>query len=1232
MRRLFIFLLVFVASGVLALVTLPWWLGWAVKTGSARYGAQFSRYERIGYARFALHDVVVVQRNVRVTAARAETETPLLWLWHRVLRKPALIRVSTWNVGVSASGPSAAPSSSDSGAKRTRVILFRVADQLERWAPRVEIGEGKVSWPGGGLEIGRAQWEGRRLQVRPLRALNQAAEVDLTFTTSGEIVLEGRPTDDAPWQVALKSRGDRIDGELRLWDQIAPVTAELPARGWMPTTARVEAKAWEIPAMRLKLGDAYSVVRGAAVVEWRDERLEITADARGDVATGKSAPPIEANLHASGDVESVAVDRLNLAMPGATATLSAPVRFQRRGGLPSPDSQFDVAVDLAKLPWISGGRGNVSGRARIAAATIGVPSINANVTATDLWLDEWPVARFTGAATLEWPRLKIAEAVFGFSDGGNFSVRGGWDFKTREVLEAAAQGKLRPTAVARWLPEAVGFETVEFSATARGPLNALEHEGRVDVAALVWKALRPVAGKVSWRGQGRSVDISQAEVRAGKSAMSLAGSLTATSGEIKSFSFIYDGAERLSLTKPATVRWAPNWELAAMELAGAEATIKVSLGLGENAQATLDAKNFPSAWAEDFVTVPGPAWRMAATEAWAAWREGPVTFSVKSDVEIRLSTERTAKVKLAARGDVEGIEIEALQVSEGTAAIVNAAGRVPVSFQGKGAEKIRIDRAGALKLSATTTSNPAFWSALAGMTGFAFQNPEVKLAVAGTWEQPLGEVTATASSITADAARVKFPFLAIENLDLRATADSQGLALERLDLRVEKQVVRASGRLPFQFRQWDEFNKSPVAFLRRDGSFKLEVPDAEIAAFASRLPGFLAPVGHLQIAAEINSGGELSGSIRLRDAATRPLGPLGILQEIQADAQLSGQTIELKNLSAVTGGQPVTLTGKIKIPVDAPPAYDLALKGKNLPLVRQTGLLLRADLDLKLVTQRDDVTEVTGAVNLHDSMFLSDVRALIPRGGGGGPARRPPFFSIDAAPINAWRLGIDVRGEQFLRLRSTVFVGVASARFRLGGTLAEPRATGEASVDNGQVLLPFAAFRVEQGTVRLTEADPYALRLFMTGTSRRYGYDLRMELTGTASEPVLAFSSNPPLDAKQVWMMVTAGETPRDEVTYSGSQRVTRFGTYLGQSLINNFGGDAADADRLSIAPGERVSRQGRETYDIEYRLSDRFTLVGEYDEFDDYNAGVKWKFLPRPDTKPDATKEKKETSDGAAR
>ena len=100
-----------------------------------------------------------------------------------------------------------------------------------------------------------------------------------------------------------------------------------------------------------------------------------------------------------------------------------------------------------------------------------------------------------------------------------------------------------------------------------------------------------------------------------------------------------------------------------------------------------------------------------------------------------------------------------------------------------------------------------------------------------------------------------------------------------------------------------------------------------------------------------------------------------------------------------------------------------------------------------------------------------------------------------------------------------------------------------------------------------------------------------------------------------------AGEMPNKELTYTGNQRAARFGTFIGKSLFSSVSGDSGAADRLTISAGEKVSRQGRETYEVEYSLGKRWSLVGEYDEFDDYNAGLKWRVLTdkRKEEKSDA-------------
>jgi translocation and assembly module TamB len=118
-----------------------------------------------------------------------------------------------------------------------------------------------------------------------------------------------------------------------------------------------------------------------------------------------------------------------------------------------------------------------------------------------------------------------------------------------------------------------------------------------------------------------------------------------------------------------------------------------------------------------------------------------------------------------------------------------------------------------------------------------------------------------------------------------------------------------------------------------------------------------------------------------------------------------------------------------------------------------------------------------------------------------------------------------------------------------------------------------------------------------------------MEIEGNASQPNVVFTSSPPLDSEQVLLLVMAGVAPSNEMTKSATQRVANIGLFLSRGFLGSLGGDSGDSDRLTISSGtEKVSEQGKETYEVEYKLSDRWTLTGERNEFDEYNAGVKWR------------------------
>ena len=114
------------------------------------------------------------------------------------------------------------------------------------------------------------------------------------------------------------------------------------------------------------------------------------------------------------------------------------------------------------------------------------------------------------------------------------------------------------------------------------------------------------------------------------------------------------------------------------------------------------------------------------------------------------------------------------------------------------------------------------------------------------------------------------------------------------------------------------------------------------------------------------------------------------------------------------------------------------------------------------------------------------------------------------------------------------------------------------------------------------------------------------------SVPEITFSSVPPLRSEEILLMLTAGELPKDDVVFSNQEKAGRLALFFARDLLQRLGADEGMAERFIIRSGEQVSENGNLTYYIEYLLTDRWSLVGEYDRFNALNAGVKWKLISK--------------------
>jgi translocation and assembly module TamB len=127
-----------------------------------------------------------------------------------------------------------------------------------------------------------------------------------------------------------------------------------------------------------------------------------------------------------------------------------------------------------------------------------------------------------------------------------------------------------------------------------------------------------------------------------------------------------------------------------------------------------------------------------------------------------------------------------------------------------------------------------------------------------------------------------------------------------------------------------------------------------------------------------------------------------------------------------------------------------------------------------------------------------------------------------------------------------------------------------------------------------------------------YGIDIRLEVSGYADEPKLLFSSTPPLSSSQILALLTTGELPGSTGYLSNRDRAGRLMFFLGNDFISRYLGSDSIQDRLTISSGQAISTSGKSTYSLEYKLTDRWSVVGEYDRFDALNAQVKWKIYSK--------------------
>lgn len=1212
----------------------PVWLPWLLKPLAQRAGVSYQTYERLGYHRCVLSGVSARFGRSRLNAQRVEMALPPAWLWRAIVRgtpQEPCVQVSGWRLEL-ATGLSQAGTEINSARSLLEAIDAR-SNEGRRWLPGARLANGVIHMGERTILVPSASWNSGVLTAT-------VKSPDLTpylvlhgrFVTPGEMVLEADiGAVDVRGRVVLKRQTTRwaTIGEISWRTNRLSLSAQLGHTGWWPEEAELTGASLRFPADLLGLR-GYSSLTGALTLNWRTNRfsLALHTAATPEKPDLPQTPPWELTAGAHGNTTSIVLDRLLVTTPSARGELAAPTGFDWQTREVPSLVNLRLGLDLAQLK-LARANGQLAGALRLRTRGVNVPSLEADLRGTNVSVGGVSIRSAVLAARLDWPWLVLEQGRFDFGDDSLFQANGSLDLSSQRLTNTQWQLTGRP--LREWLPPNLGFATLRATGQLSGPLTHPRHGGAATVGGLRAPGLRPCALEVAWEGEGLriartdlSLSTGGAELRARGSWRALRVDGRQLEGTLERLDWRRQGTVVYDLEQPCPWIASQNphrsppeaWQvrLAPLRWRARDSTVELS-GVStwpRSGEAQIHARNLAFDEFRDLFDLPIGAASVEKLDLETHWSDGPLKFKLGVTGGFSWPDDTPWSVEASLDGDAQGINLRPLTVRTKLSTGLTIAGHVPWSLAPTNSGlRAQFNSEEPFSLQATNSALARHAQSLGKWGVLTVEEPKFTLALAGNLNKPKGEVRLQIQRLdwvprtnTAFAPR-------LEQLQLHARLEREGVKVVAFSLLLDGQPVSATGELPLQNGFWTCFLQDGALpdWTRSRG--QVTAKDFALTALTDHLPGQVITEGRCDLALAWEPGPMIQGHATVSHAATRPFEPLGPIRDLNLTLEMKNRAVTMENLVAQVAGAPITGTGSVSFDDPFQPRFQCALRGTNVPLARALGLIVRGDVDLRLSSAGARPLVLSGQLVLRDSLYLQDLEWLAPAPEAQA-GERPTRWRIAEKPFKDWTLDVKVSGDEFLRVRTPVFTGLVSANFHLENNLGNPLPIGEASIASGRITFPFGTLRVDNGFIYLSREAPQRPRLAVNASGTCYGYAIKVEITGSSAAPQLLFTSTPPLGSSQILSLLTSGQLPGDPGVLDRTARAERLALFLGNDVVSRFLGNEPLRERLTVNSGQRISQSGKATYAVEYHLTDRWSLVGEYDQFDTLNAHVKWKLYSK--------------------
>jgi translocation and assembly module TamB len=200
---------------------------------------------------------------------------------------------------------------------------------------------------------------------------------------------------------------------------------------------------------------------------------------------------------------------------------------------------------------------------------------------------------------------------------------------------------------------------------------------------------------------------------------------------------------------------------------------------------------------------------------------------------------------------------------------------------------------------------------------------------------------------------------------------------------------------------------------------------------------------------------------------------------------------------------------------------------------------------------------------------------------------------------------------------------------RLQGTAADPRIFGTARAVRGTIALSGQPFEIDEARI-VFPGDPFDARVDLTATRDTADLTAYLRLTGTAREPEITFTSDPPLPEDEILPQVLFGRSVEDLAPLEAAQLAASLAALSGRASLDlvDAARAAAGLDRFNVRQDEtggflvaggvyltrdvyvEVGRSGAgdAQTSVEWTLRPRLVLITSFLGNGDQRVSLRWR------------------------